>query len=115
MPRLSFRTLFSLFLIPALFSISCGKKQINWIKVDPAFIPYISAYTGGIVSTATKIKIQLAQEVNSTLELAPFYLKISLPSNLTSKEKPDGLMQRPLNLFPNNAYQVEFYTQDILN
>lgn len=81
MNSVSFRTLFSLFLIPALFSISCGKKQINWIKVDPAFIPYISAYTGGIVSTATKIKIQLAQEVNSTLEFGTF-----LPENFFSFE-----------------------------
>ena len=66
------KKLLILFLFPALLSISCGKKQANWIKVDPAFIPYISGYTGGIVSTATKIRVQLAQEISNTVEFGTF-------------------------------------------
>jgi uncharacterized protein YfaS (alpha-2-macroglobulin family) len=66
------KKLLILFLFSTLLSISCGKKQANWIKVDPAFIPYISGYTGGIVSTATKIRVQLAQEINTTVEFGTF-------------------------------------------
>ena len=72
MHKAAFKLLQLFFIISLTFSISCGKKQANWIKVDPAFIPYISGYTGGIVSTATKIRVQLAQEISNTVEFGTF-------------------------------------------
>ena len=57
------RTLLSLTLLTALFS--CSKKE-KWIDVDPAFSKYIDAYTTGVVSRTTTIRIQMAAEATTT-------------------------------------------------
>ena len=57
------RTLLCCTLIITLFS--CSKKD-KWIEVDPAFSKYVYAYTAGIVSKATSIRIQLAGAANTT-------------------------------------------------
>ncbi len=44
---------------------SCNKKE-KWIDVDPAFSQYIDAYTTGIISKTTAIRIQLATAANTT-------------------------------------------------
>ncbi|MEI9955062.1 MAG: hypothetical protein WDM90_01805 [Ferruginibacter sp.] len=44
---------------------SCNKKE-KWIDVDPAYSKYIDAYTTGIVSKTTAIRIQLAADANTT-------------------------------------------------
>ena len=43
---------------------SC-KKSKKWIEVDPAFSQYIDAYTTGIVSKTTNVRIQLAGTANT--------------------------------------------------
>ncbi len=58
-----FRTL--LFLTATISLFSCNKKE-KWLDVDPAFSKYIDAYTSGIVSKTTALRIQLASEVAST-------------------------------------------------
>nr|MBP6022451.1 hypothetical protein [Ferruginibacter sp.] len=44
---------------------SCNKKE-KWIEVDPAFSKFIDAYTTGIISKTSAIRIQLAGEANTT-------------------------------------------------
>jgi alpha-2-macroglobulin len=44
---------------------SCNKKE-KWIDVDPAFSKYIDAYTTGIISKTSTIRIQLATEASTT-------------------------------------------------
>jgi len=58
------RTLLCFTAILAIFS-SCNKKE-KWIDVDPAYSKYIDAYTTGIVSKTTAIRIQLAADANTT-------------------------------------------------
>ena len=50
-------------LLVVLFS--CSKKE-KWIDVDPAFSKYIDAYTTGIVSKTSAVRIQLAANANTT-------------------------------------------------
>ena len=58
-----FRTLLCLTTTIALFS--CSKKD-KWIDVDSAFSKYIDAYTTGIISKTTAVRIQLAADANTT-------------------------------------------------
>ena len=57
------RTMLCLILLFFFFS-SCNKKD-KWIDVDPAFSKYIDAYTTGIISKTSAIRIQLANEANT--------------------------------------------------
>lgn len=42
---------------------SCKKKYVS-LKPDPAFIPYISGFSGGLISTLSTIKVRFTQPVN---------------------------------------------------
>src|SRR4051794_9526664 len=44
---------------------SCKKKD-KWIEVDPAFSQYVDAYTTGIISKTSSIKITLAADAPTT-------------------------------------------------
>ncbi|HMK03082.1 MAG TPA: MG2 domain-containing protein, partial [Ferruginibacter sp.] len=57
------RTLLCLIVIASLFS--CSKKE-KWIDVDPAFSKYIDAYTTGVVSKTSAVRIQLSADANTT-------------------------------------------------
>ncbi len=49
---------------------SCNSKKTNeWIEVSADFIPYIQAYTGGIISTTSGIQIQLTQAAKIAISL----------------------------------------------
>ena len=49
----------------ALIVLFSCKKSDKWIEVDPAFSKYIDAYTTGIVSKTSAIRIQLAGSANT--------------------------------------------------
>jgi alpha-2-macroglobulin len=51
-----------------IFLISCnsiGKR--DWIEVSSDFIPYVQAYTGGIISTSSGIRVRLTQATKLTI------------------------------------------------
>lgn len=51
----------------AIFMVfSACRKQEKIIQVNPAFSPYVTAFTSGIISKASQIKIQFAQPFNDT-------------------------------------------------
>ena len=54
-----------LFLTATITLFSCGKKD-QWIDVDPAFSKYIDAYTTGILSKTTAVRIQLSSDAATT-------------------------------------------------
>jgi len=59
-PLLFFRT----FLLIVLFQlVACTGSYPKWIEVSPDFIPYVSAYSGGIISSTSTIRVRLAQEI----------------------------------------------------
>ncbi len=45
--------------------VSCSKKE-KWLETDPAFAKYVEAYTSGIVSKTSVIRIQLAADASTT-------------------------------------------------
>ncbi|NNE55491.1 MAG: hypothetical protein HKN32_05690, partial [Flavobacteriales bacterium] len=49
---------------------SCQNKSEPSPKVNPAFTSYISAFTSGIISTGSSIKLRLAQEVSDEIRNA---------------------------------------------
>ncbi|HPH86112.1 MAG TPA: hypothetical protein PLC48_11665, partial [Ferruginibacter sp.] len=49
-----------------LTGISSCKKKEQWIDVDPAFAKYIEAYSTGIVSKTSAIRIQLSTDAATT-------------------------------------------------
>ncbi|MBS1495930.1 MAG: hypothetical protein JSU03_07790 [Bacteroidetes bacterium] len=53
-----------LIILSAFIFTSCNKKE-GWIEVDPAFSQFIDAYTTGVVSKTTSIRIQLANQANT--------------------------------------------------
>ena len=92
---------------------SCSKKD-QWIEVDPAFSKYVDAYTTGIISKTSSIRIQLAgtantthtlgEEVKETLfDISPSVKGKAMWVDATTIEfKPDNYLQ------PNQLYQVQF-------
>ncbi len=65
--RNSFAKVFLCLLMTSFFINSC--KQTNsqkWIDVDPAFATYVEAYTTGIVSKTSSVRVQLAADASTT-------------------------------------------------
>lgn len=53
-----------LYLIPLLWIYSCssdGVEQAEKVQIDPAFSRYVSAFTGGTVSSESAIRVQLTE------------------------------------------------------
>ncbi len=55
--------IFSSPLVLLLLLVSCTGNSPKWIEVSADFIPYVSAYTGGIISSTSSIRIRLAQDI----------------------------------------------------
>ncbi|KAA9041506.1 hypothetical protein FW778_05660 [Ginsengibacter hankyongi] len=93
--------------------ISCNKKN-KLVEVDPSFSQYIDAYTSGIVSKTTLIRIKLAADASTThtvgepIDKDLFSFSPSVKGKAiwldarTIEFKPDG------NLVPDKLYQVTF-------
>ncbi|MEO6455384.1 MAG: hypothetical protein ABIN97_14990, partial [Ginsengibacter sp.] len=58
-------TFFMAMLCTTAILFSCNSKK-KWADVDPAFSKYIDAYTSGIISKTSSVKIQLASDASTT-------------------------------------------------
>ncbi len=47
-------------------SPSCNKKTVTWKSVDPAYSKYVEAYSTGVVSKTSAIRVQLASNASTT-------------------------------------------------
>ena len=69
------------FIAIALIFTQCNKKKTNLITVSPAYREYVQAFTSGIISTSSSIKVRLADDFVDTLKfntpLEETYFKIS--------------------------------------
>jgi alpha-2-macroglobulin len=104
---------FSMAMLCSLLIFSCTKKT-KWVEVDPAFSKYIDAYTSGIISKTSALKIQLATDASTTHALgeatgdALFSFSPSVKGKMiwldarTIEFKPDQ------NLKPDQLYEVSF-------
>ena len=54
-------TALSIFFIP-----SCSKKSVSWKSVDPAYAKYVDAYSTGVLSKTSNIRVQLASNASTT-------------------------------------------------
>lgn len=108
----TFRAMLCLTLILSLFS-SCNKK-VKWIDVDPSFSKYIDAYTTGIVSKTTTVRIQLANDANTTHAVGEVVKDDLFDFSPTVKGKAFWLDARTIEfkpeslLKPNQLYNVKF-------
>jgi alpha-2-macroglobulin len=107
-----FGTMLCATVILSLFS-SCSKKE-KWIEVDPAFSKYIDAYTTGIVSKTTAIRIQLAADANTTHAVGEEVKDDLFDFSPSVKGKAFWLDARTIEfkpeswLKPNQLYQAKF-------
>ncbi len=110
----------SLLVFAGLILFSCNKKN-KLIDVDPAFSQYIDAYTSGIISKTSSIKIQLAADASTTHatgEVTDNSLFTFTPSvkgksvwidARTIEFRPDD------NLTPDKLYEVNFNLGKVLH
>jgi len=106
------RTLLCITAIVSLLS-SCNKKD-KWIDVDPAFSQFIDAYTTGIVSKTSAIRIQLAGEASTTHAVGEAVNETLFEFSPSIKGKAFWLDARTIEfkpegwLKPNQQYTVSF-------
>ncbi len=116
---LKFRNHFAqvfLCLVAIVFIANSCKKNNNqkWIDVDPAFAKYVEAYTTGVVSKTSSVRVQLAADAatthtvgqpvnNNMFELSPSVRgKATWIDARTIEFKPEK------NLEPDQLYTVNF-------
>lgn len=93
--------------------LSCKKKE-KWLDVDPAFAKYVEAYTTGIVSKTTSIRIQLAADATTTHTVGQavkedlFSIKPSAKGRATWIDARTIEFKPETNLQPDQVYEVNF-------
>lgn len=99
------RTMLCLTVILALFS-SCNKTD-KWIEVDPAFSKYIDAYTTGIISKTSAIRIQLAGEASTTHAVGEEVKEALFDFSPSVKGKAFWLDARTIEFKPDNWLKTD--------
>src|SRR5206468_425620 len=101
-------------LVFLFFSFSSCKKNVKWLDVDPAYAKYIDAYTTGMISKTSTVRIQLAADAATThtigqpvkeplFEFTPAVKGTAVWLDATTIEfKPSN------NLLPDQLYEVNF-------
>ena len=108
-----FRVL-ALLCISSVLFFSCKKNDGKWIDVDPAFSKYIEAYTTGIVSKTSSIRIQLATDASTThtvgqpVKESLFNLSPSVKGTATWLDARTIEFKPEKNLSPDQLYEVNF-------
>ena len=93
--------------------LSCKKKE-KWQDVDPAFAKYVEAYTTGIVSKTTSIRVQLAADATTTHTVGQavkedlFSIKPSAKGRATWIDARTIEFKPETNLQPDQVYEVNF-------
>ncbi len=95
------------------FFASCNKSD-KWIEVDPAFSQFIDAYTTGVVSKTTSIRIQLSTDASTTHAVGEAVNENLFDISPSVKGKAFWLDARTIEfkpakwLKPNQQYNVSF-------
>lgn len=96
------------------FSLFSCKPSQKWIDVDPAFSRYVDAYTTGVISKTSSIRIQLAQSANATHSIGEevkeplFSLSPSVAGKTVWLDASTIEFKPEKNLEPNTIYEVNF-------
>ncbi|MDQ6764413.1 MAG: MG2 domain-containing protein, partial [Bacteroidota bacterium] len=92
---------------------ACNKKD-KIIEVDPAFSQYIDAYTSGIISKTSSVKIKLAEDASTTHAIGEIVDKDLFDFSPSVKGRAVWLDARTIefnpdeNLAPDKLYKVTF-------
>lgn len=95
------------------FLFSCTKKE-KLISVDPAFSKYIEAYTSGVISKKSTIRIQLAADagtthsINETLKEEMFKFEPSVKGTAYWVDARTIEFKPAADLKPNALYTISF-------
>lgn len=99
----------------AVFFIpSCSKKTMGWKTVDPEYAKYVEAYTSGVISKTSSIRIKLAADAPTTHTLGQEVKEKLFSFSPSVKGKTYWVDARTVefkpekNLEPNQLYEVEF-------
>ncbi len=100
-------------LVCVLIFSSCTKKN-KWIDVDPAFSQYIEAYTSGVISKTSSIKIKLAADASITHTTGEVVENTLFDFSPSIKGKATWIDARTIEfhpdqyLAPDKLYEVNF-------
>ena len=84
-----------------VIACSCNSKK-KWVAVDPEFSKYVDAYTAGIISKTSTIKIQLAAAAPTTHKLGEDSTSDLFEISPTIKGKTIWLDARTVEFRPDN-------------
>jgi uncharacterized protein YfaS (alpha-2-macroglobulin family) len=108
--------LFCLFIIVGftIFIPSCSKKTVSWKSVDPAYSKYVEAYSTGVVSKTSAIRVQLASNASTTHSVGEEVKEKLFDLSPSVKGKTIWVDARTIefkpekNLAPDQLYEVNF-------
>ncbi|HPH86692.1 MAG TPA: MG2 domain-containing protein, partial [Ferruginibacter sp.] len=112
LPALKTAAYFSFFIL--LMGLASCKKKEQWIDVDPAFAKYIEAYSTGIVSKTSAIRIQLSTDAATTHTVGQPVKEDLFEFTPSLKGKAIWLDARTIefkaekNMLPDQLYTVNF-------
>jgi uncharacterized protein YfaS (alpha-2-macroglobulin family) len=92
---------------------SCKTKK-KWLSVDPAYSKYIDAYTSGVISKTSSVKIELADDVPTThavgdaVDQSLFDFSPSVKGTATWVDARTIEFKPEKNLEPDQLYEVSF-------
>ncbi len=101
-----------------LFIIGCKNDQIVPVKVNPAFSSYVSAFTSGVISSTSDIRVRFAAPVDSTLQEESDKLISFTPpiEGVTSWYDSQTIIFVPKDPLPfNTAYNANVAIGDLLD
>src|SRR5690349_15332016 len=108
-----------LFLLLALFQLNCKKNRKGSYRPDDAYKEYISAFTSGIISNRSSVRILLASETTASIEpgkesekkLFSFSPEIRGKTIWVDKRTVEFVPEAPLA--SGQLYEAEFYLSKV--
>ncbi len=111
--------LFAMFIACLFFLSACTTKQ-KLIDVDPAFSQYIEAYTSGVISKKSVIRIRLAEAssvthtLNETVKENLFHFTPSISGKAYWTDARTIEFKPEKDLGPNKLYEVSFDLDEVM-
>ncbi|MEO7522581.1 MAG: MG2 domain-containing protein, partial [Ferruginibacter sp.] len=108
------------FLILFFFAFSsCKKNDAKWLDVDPAYAKYIEAYSTGIISKSSTVRVQLASDAATTHSIGQpvkedlFAFSPSVKGTAVWLDARTVEFKPAKNLSPDQLYEVSFKLGDV--
>jgi len=119
--KLSLKLLSWLFLFAAITTIHSCKNKKKLIHVDPAFSKYIDAYTSGIVSKKSTVRIVLASDasvthgINETIKEELFHFSPSVEGKAYWVDAKTIEFKPSKDFTSNELYEVDFNLSKVMS